>query len=136
MAQGNVELRGDDDQYAKDAGHQQPLEALQEVLAPSPAAQRKPGGRAGQEEKERHVPVIDEIRCPGRNGAQLVVLDVEWVPEIKDPGRVDVEQQQCGQHAQPVDVPAARRGGRSKFRLCDHRFLLTKKRMVGGEQTR
>ncbi len=123
VAQPKVGLRGNEHQYPKDKGDQQPHEALFGILDAAAAAQREPRGSARQEKEKLHGNGVTKNDEPVQGSTQLVVLDIPGFKGIKDPVSMEGHQKQHHRyHPQPVNIPPALRHSRFVDSLSVHRF--------------
>ena len=99
--QPKVRLRRDEHHEAEEEGDQEPLEALAGVLATAATGEREPAGRTGEEEEQRHVPGLHVPDQVGEGEAHVVVLHVELLTDVEDARRVEGEEEQHGEDAQP-----------------------------------
>ena len=115
-----VGLRRDQHENAEDERDSQAQDPLSQILPVAAPAQRKTGRGAGQQEEQLHAPRGDEVEQIAHRRRQDVGLYVPGVVGVEDAQGVEREQQQDGQHAQPVNVvnagPVAleRGGGRER----------------------
>ena len=102
--------RDQQEEHAGDERDAEPGEALAHVLPRAALAQREVGGGAGQQEEQLHVPHGDEAEHVVEGRRQLARLHVEGLG-VEDPQGVVREEQQHGQHPQPVDEVEPVSGG-------------------------
>ena len=103
-----VALRRHQDEDADDEGDPQAHEALAHVLPVAALAQRQAARGAGQEEEQLHLPGRDEVQQVGHRRRKTSGLHVPQLAGVVDAQRVEREEEEDSQHAQPVDVVPAR----------------------------
>ena len=105
----------EDPEEQRDAQAEQPLA---EIRARAALAQREVGGGAGQQEEQGHVPHGDEAEHVAHRHRERVRLHVPGVVGVEDAQRVEGEEQQHGQHTQPVDVVQSGAGCVESLHVC------------------
>jgi hypothetical protein len=88
----------------EDERQEQPLHALDRVLADRSFAQREVAGCAGEQEQQRHMPYGDERQHGTQSGGDVRALHVERVARVEHPGHMEWEEQEHGEDAEPIDV--------------------------------
>jgi len=84
-------------------GREQPEETLLRIGPAAAEPQGVKGGRARDQEEERHVPAVEEHDENREPEAWLRVFHVEPV-EVKNPGAVEINQQSNRHNSQPIQV--------------------------------